>query len=69
VGRVYGAVLEGLEEVNAAGIFGAPPPFLLLWIPSDIGTIVFESVRRLNSPDIADAFDAVLAEEEDWSPT
>jgi hypothetical protein len=63
--RVYRAVLEGLEKVSAAGIFGAPPPFLLLWIPSDIAPIVFESVRRLNSREIADAFDAVLAEEED----
>lgn len=63
--RVYGAVLEGLEKVSAAGIFGAPPPFLLLWIPSDIAPIVFESVRRLNSREIAEAFDAVLAEKED----
>jgi hypothetical protein len=62
--RVYGAVLEGLEKVSAAGVFGAPPPFLLLWIPSDIHPIVFESVRRLNSREIADAFDAVLGEEE-----
>jgi hypothetical protein len=63
--RVYGAVLEGLEKVSAAGIFGARRPFLLLWIPSDIGPIVFESVRRLNSPEIADVFDAVLAAKED----
>ncbi|MGH7294581.1 MAG: DUF4303 domain-containing protein [Polyangiaceae bacterium] len=63
--RVYRAVLAGLEKVSAEGIFGAPPPFLLLWIPSDIDPMVFESVRRLNSREIADAFDAVLGEEQD----
>jgi len=50
------AILQGLEDAKASGVFGISDVFLAMWISDSGHGIIAESVRRLNSPAVAQEF-------------
>jgi hypothetical protein len=57
---VYHSILDGLAQARALGVFGAPPPFLAVWVSDSAAEIVAESVRRLNGRDVVETWDRVF---------
>jgi hypothetical protein len=56
----FDAIVSGLETARVTGAFGDVPPFLVVWISDSSHHIIYESVRRLNSREVADEFDRLF---------
>jgi len=54
--RTLEAFVAGLEAVKNEGLFGEPSPFLVVWISDSNEEVMADSVRRLNSEEVADDF-------------
>jgi hypothetical protein len=50
------AVVDGLQNARAGGVFGAIKPFLVVWISDSGHEIMAESAQRLNSAAVAKEF-------------
>jgi hypothetical protein len=52
------ALVSGLDAAKSAGAFGDTEKFLVVWISDSDEPAMFESVTRLNSPEVAAEFAA-----------
>jgi hypothetical protein len=50
------AIVCGLDVARHSGVFGTTAPFLAVWISDSDHFIIFESVQRLNVPQVVEEF-------------